>query len=167
MVKSLDAIFNFDLNLPLLYHRLLLSSWCVLPNIEKSTNYHISSCLYICFSFSLGSLVVYLMKRPRGRISYLYHDIHPWHACNHSMYIIMIHSCLTCNMSQMHEFIHKWHLSIINNQLTCFTRVLGFKSSCHLFHQNPLRAWLHLQDLHRIEHHLPGLGNELPLPTSL
>jgi hypothetical protein len=107
MVKSLDAIFNFDLNLPLLYHKLLLSSQCALPNIEKPTNYHISSCLYICFSFSLGSLVVCLMKCSMGRISYLYHDIHPWHACNHSMYIVMIHSCLTCNMSQMHEFIHK------------------------------------------------------------
>jgi hypothetical protein len=107
MVKSLDAIFNFDLILPLLCHKLLFSSKCAWPNIEKSTNYQISSCLYICFSFSLGSLVVCLMKCPMGRISYLYHDIHPWHACNHSMYIVMIYSCLTCNMSQMHKFTHK------------------------------------------------------------
>jgi hypothetical protein len=41
MVKSLDAIFNFDLILPLLYHKLLLSSKCALLNIEKPTNHHI------------------------------------------------------------------------------------------------------------------------------
>jgi hypothetical protein len=41
VVKSLDAIFNFDLILPLLYHKLLLSSKCALLNIERPTNHHI------------------------------------------------------------------------------------------------------------------------------
>jgi hypothetical protein len=107
MVNFLDALFNFDLNLPLLYHKLLLSSQCALLNIEKSTNYHVSSCLYICFSFSLGSLVVCLMKHPMGGTTYLYHEMHPWHACKHYKYIVMIYSCLTCNMSQMDEFTYK------------------------------------------------------------
>jgi hypothetical protein len=41
MVKSLDVILNFDLVLPLLYHKLLISSQCALLNIEMRTKYHI------------------------------------------------------------------------------------------------------------------------------
>jgi hypothetical protein len=40
-VKSLDVILNFDLVLPLLYHKLLLSLQNTLLNIERPTKYHI------------------------------------------------------------------------------------------------------------------------------
>jgi hypothetical protein len=40
IVKSLDAILNFDLVLLLLNYKLLLSSQCVLLNIERLPKYH-------------------------------------------------------------------------------------------------------------------------------
>jgi hypothetical protein len=41
IVKSLDVILNFDLVLPLLYHKLILSSQYASLNIERPTKYHI------------------------------------------------------------------------------------------------------------------------------
>jgi hypothetical protein len=41
IVKPLDVILNFDLVLPLLYHKLLFSSQYALLNIERPTKYYI------------------------------------------------------------------------------------------------------------------------------
>jgi hypothetical protein len=61
MVKSLDAIFNFDLIFPLFYHKLLLFfKMCFAQHRKANQSSHITMPLFLLF-FSLGLLVVGFM----------------------------------------------------------------------------------------------------------